>query len=255
MERFTSDDLSLAYIDAPPNGDDRGEPILLIHGFASTHAVNWVFPHWVRALTADGRRVIALDNRGHGRSDKPYEVAAYHTGRMANDALGLLDHLGIRHCDVMGYSMGARIGAWLTLEHPDRVRSLVLGGLGDRLIDKSGLPDKIAEAMEAETVDDLTDPQQRTFRAFADATMADRRALAACIRGSRQALTPSQVGEIAIPVMVCVGTKDDVAGDPHTLAAMIPGARAVDIPGRDHNRAVGDKAYREAVLAFLAERP
>ena len=246
--------LRLAFIDEAPTGPDRGEPILLIHGFASTHAVNWVFPHWVRALTGDGRRVIALDNRGHGRSDKPTDPTAYHTTTMAADALALLDHLGVRRADVMGYSMGARIGAFLALGEPDRVRSLMLGGLGINLVDSSGLPDRIAEAMEAESLDDLTDPQQRTFRAFADATKSDRRALAACIRGSRQALEPTQVGTIAVPVLVCVGTKDDVAGDPHALAAMIPGARAVDIPDRDHNRAVGDRAYRDAVLAFLAVR-
>ena len=94
----------------------------------------------------------------------------------------------------MGYSMGARIAAFLALEHPDRVRSMVLGGLGMHLIDGVGLPESIAEALEAPSLADVTDPQGRMFRAFADQTKSDRRALAACIRGSRQVLTPRAGG-------------------------------------------------------------
>ena len=254
MHEFRSDGVSLAFIDEPPTGPDRDEPIVLIHGFASSHAVNWVFPNWVKALTADGRRVIALDNRGHGRSDKLYEPAAYHTRVMAEDVRRLLDALDIHRADVMGYSLGGRIGATLALAHPDRVRSLVIGGLGSHLVDGVGLPTTIADAMEADSVDAIGDEQGRTFRAFADATKSDRRALAACIRGSRQVLSLEEVGRIATPTLICIGTKDDVAGDGHALAALLPNARAVDIPGRDHNRAVGDKVYREAVLAFLGTR-
>ena len=253
MHFFQSGAVRLAYIDESPTATDRHEPILLVHGFASSHAVNWVFPLWVKALTGDGRRTIALDNRGHGRSTKLYTPNAYDTRIMAEDCLRLLDHLGIARADVMGYSMGARISSYLTLNHPDRVRSLIIGGLGYHLVDGVGLPVGIADAMETERPDLLTDPQQKTFRAFADATKSDRKALAACIRGSRQVLTLAEAAAIRTPTLICVGTKDDVAGDAHRLAAVMGNARAVDIPGRDHNRAVGDKVYREAVLSFLAE--
>ncbi|MFT4099184.1 MAG: alpha/beta fold hydrolase [Rhodoblastus sp.] len=253
MHFFQSGPARLAYIDESPTAADRHEPILLVHGFASSHAVNWVFPLWVKALTGDGRRTIALDNRGHGRSTKLYDPDAYDTRIMAEDCLHLLDHLAIERADVMGYSMGARISAYLTLNHPDRVRSLVLGGLGYHLVDGVGLPIGIAAAMETEHPDQLTDPQQKTFRAFAEATKSDRKALAACIRGSRQVLTMAEASAIRTPTLICVGTKDDVAGDAHKLAGVMGNARAIDIPGRDHNRAVGDKVYREAVLAFLAE--
>jgi pimeloyl-ACP methyl ester carboxylesterase len=254
MHSFNSDGVRLSYIDESPAGEDRDEPILLIHGFASTHAVNWVFPLWVKTLVGDGRRTIAHDNRGHGRSEKLYDPALYHTGIMAEDALRLLDHLGIERADVMGYSMGARISSWLALHHPDRVRSLVIGGLGIHLVDGVGLPVGIADAMETERPDLLTDPQQKTFRAFAEATKSDRKALAACIRGSRQVLTPEEVASIRTPTLICVGTKDDVAGDPHELGKLFRNADVVDIPGRDHNRAVGDKVYRAAVLEFLRAR-
>jgi pimeloyl-ACP methyl ester carboxylesterase len=253
MHFFDSNGVRIAYIDVAPTGEDLGEPILLIHGFASNHAVNWVNTMWVRTLAHAGRRVIALDNRGHGQSDKLYDPAQYTTSIMARDAAGLLDHLGLRRVDVMGYSMGARITAFLALEHPDRVRRAVLGGLGDRLVKAAALPSNIAQAMEADSLDELTDPMQRMFRAFAESTKSDLRALAACIRGNRQSLTARGAGAIACPTLVAVGTKDEVSGDGPALAKLLPNGRALDIPGRDHNLAVGDKVYKQGVLAFLSE--
>jgi pimeloyl-ACP methyl ester carboxylesterase len=154
----------------------------------------------------------------------------------------------------MGYSMGARITAYLAVKHPERVRSAVLGGLGIRLVDGVGLPESIADALEAPSLEAVTDPMGRVFRAFAQQTKSDLKALAACIRGSRQVLTREQVGTIGIPVMVAVGTKDDVAGSPEALAALIPGAKALPIPDRDHMLAVGDKVYKASVLEFLNQR-
>lgn len=254
MHRFSSDGVSIAYIDETP-ADDIGEPVVLVHGFASNHAVNWVNTLWVKTLLAAGRRVVALDNRGHGASEKLYDPAVYGSDTMAQDVRRLMDHLDLARADVMGYSMGARITAHLALSDPGRVRSALLGGLGIHLVQGVGLPLGIADAMDASSLESLSDPMQRMFRAFAEQTKSDLRALAACIRGSRQTLTPEQVGAIRVPVLVSVGTNDPVAGDPHALAALIPGARAFDIAGRDHNLAVGDRSHREAVLAFLEERP
>ena len=251
MHEFISAGVRLAFIDEPPTARDAGPPILLIHGFASSHRINWVNPRWVATLTGAGRRVIAFDNRGHGASEKLYRPEDYHSTMMAEDARRLLDHLGVGVADVMGYSMGARIGAFLALAHPERVRSLILGGLGDHLVDGVGLPLKIAEAMEAPDPTALIDPMQKMFRAFADQTKSDRAALAACIRGSRQTLSREEVARVACPTLVAVGTKDEVAGDPHRLAAMFPKGEALEIPGRDHNLAVGDKVYKAGVLAFL----
>ncbi len=250
----TGDGVDLAYLVEPPAAADRGEPIVLIHGFASSHAVNWVFPQWVQALTAAGRTTILYDVRGHGRSAKLYDPAAYTMDKLSADALALLDHLGHRRLDVMGYSMGARIGAYLQRRAPERVRSLVLGGLGYSLVEGGTLPMGIADAMDAPSLDSLTDPNQRLFRAFADATRSDRRALSACIRGARQLMPADEVGAIGCPALVAVGTLDDIAGDPQALADLLPDARVLHIEGRDHNRAVGDRSYKEAVLRFLAER-
>lgn len=250
MQRFQHGDVELAFLD-----EGEGEPIVLVHGFASNAGVNWVHPGWVTTLKRAGRRVIAFDNRGHGESTKLYEPAAYHSATMAGDVRALLDHLGIARADVMGYSMGARITAFLALDHPERVRSATFGGLGINLVEGQALPPSVADAMEAPTLADVQDPFGRTFRAFAEQTKSDLKALAACIRGSRQALSRQEVATLRVPVLIAVGTKDFVAGSPHELAALIPDAQALDIPGRDHMLAVGDKAFKQGLLDFLVARP
>jgi pimeloyl-ACP methyl ester carboxylesterase len=254
MQTFSSNGVRIAYTDVAPE-TGHGDAILLVHGFASNHAVNWVNTLWVTTLTRAGFRVIAFDNRGHGRSDKLYRPEDYETSIMADDARRLLDHLGIKSADVMGYSMGARIAAHLAIIDPPRVRSLLLGGLGIHLVHGVGLPLGIADAMEAASLEELADPMQRMFRAFAEQTKSDLAALAACIRGSRQTLSEQEVASIRAPTLVAVGTTDTVAGSAHELVALMPNARALDIPGRDHNLAVGDKVHKQGVLAFLSERP
>lgn len=250
VQRFRSGDLSIAFVD-----EGEGDPILLIHGFASNHRVNWVSTGWVSLLAGEGRRVVALDNRGHGESDKPHDAAAYGTPVMADDAVRLLDHLRIERADIMGYSMGARITAFAGLQHPERVRSCILSGLGIGLVKGVGAPGPIAEALLAPTVDDVSDADARMFRIFADQTGSDRQALAACISASRQTLRPDELARLTAPVLVAVGTEDEIAGDADELARLIPNAEAFAIPGRDHMKAVGDRGHKAAVAGFLSRRP
>lgn len=153
MPTFSSDGVELAYLD-----EGAGDAVLLIHGFGSTKEINWVNTGWVKLLLGAGRRVIAFDHRGHGASEKLYDPALYHTELMADDAARLLAHLGVPQADIIGYSMGARVGAHLALLHPERVRSLVMGGLGIHLVEGAGLPQSIADALEAPSLDDVTDP-------------------------------------------------------------------------------------------------
>lgn len=250
FSRLVTRGTEIAWFD---EGDPSGAPVLLIHGFASSANVNWVHPGWLKTLGDAGYRVIALDNRGHGASARPHDPAAYYPSVMADDAVALLDHLGIAEAHIMGYSMGARISAFLTLAHPERVMSLVLGGLGIGLCDGVGDWDPIAEALRAPSIDDVTHERGRMFRAFADQTRSDREALAACIETSRVLVSREDVARIDVPCLVAVGTKDDIAGSPQELAELMPHGRALDIPGRDHMLAVGDRVFKKAVLEFYSE--
>lgn len=247
--QFDSDGNAIAYFDSGEPGE--ATPVLLIHGFASNIAMNWTSTGWIEALSKTGRRVIALDNRGHGESAKLYQLADYGAPLMAEDARRLLDHLGVAKAHVIGYSMGARIAAFLALAHPERVASVVFGGLGINMVRGMAGTGPIAHALEAASIDDVTNPTARTFRAFAEQTKSDLKALAACIRSARAPLTADMVAQIKVPVLVAVGEKDVIGGSADELAKLIPGARAFVIAGREHMKAVGDKTFKAEVVAFL----
>jgi pimeloyl-ACP methyl ester carboxylesterase len=166
-----------------------------------------------------------------------------------------MDHLQIARADIMGYSLGSRMTAVLALEQPQRLRSIILGGIGIGLINGGGPGENVAEALEAPDLDDVTDPVGRTFRAFADQTRSDRRALAACLRGSRRLMKREEAAAIAVPTLIAVGSTDEIAGSAAALGEIIPGSNVLDIPGRDHMRAVGDKVYKAGVAEFLSARP
>ncbi len=249
MPTFSSDGLYLAYVD-----EGAGDPVLLIHGFASNIRENWVDTQWVSFLTRNGFRAIAIDNRGHGQSAKLYDPAQYTAPLMAEDACCLLDHLRLPRADVMGYSMGARITAFLALAHPDRVRSAIFAGLGGNMVRPMAGTGPIAHALEAASIDDVTNATARTFRAFAEKTGGDLNALAACIRGSREPITREAVATLTMPVLVVTGSEDVIGGRAEDLAALIPGAEALTVERRDHMRTVGDRVYKDGVLAFLRRR-
>jgi pimeloyl-ACP methyl ester carboxylesterase len=253
MKFFAHEGFDFAYIDAAPS--PGAEPVLLIHGFASSHAVNWVSPGWIKTLNDAGYRAIALDNRGHGATTKSYEAADYTPQKMAGDASALLDHLGIPQAHVMGYSMGARIAAFMALAEPQQVATLVFGGLGSGLVDGVGDWDPIAAALLAEDPATIAHRTGKSFRAFADQTKSDRRALAACISTSRAELSEADVARITQPTLVAIGTRDDIGGSPSELAGMMPNAESFAVEGRDHMLAVGDKTFKQRVLAFLADHP
>ena len=242
----TFDDLRLVY-------DDQGEgpPIVLLHGFAADSAINWVRPGITDAIVAAGRRVIALDARGHGRSAKPHDPEAYADDAMVRDVQALLDHLGLDAVDVVGYSMGSLTTLRLLGVEP-RVRAAVLGGVGGAADMRPEMRQAVANALEAEQRDSVGNPAARSFRAFADSTGADRLALAA-IQRARRASTPVDFRTIRVPVLVVTGDRDELVGSPGDLAARIPGARAKVVSG-NHLSAVNDRVFVAAVIAFLAEQ-
>jgi pimeloyl-ACP methyl ester carboxylesterase len=247
MPTFLSDGIALNY-----EVFGAGKPILLIHGFASNIEINWVSTGWVETLTDAGYRVVAFDNRGHGKSQKLYDPSLYFAREMAADARRLLDHLDLGAVPVIGYSMGARITAYLALDNPKRVTAAVFGGMGMNLV--TGLSDSeaIIAALTADSLAEVTDKSGRQFRIFAEHSKADRPALAACMISSRQPMREADVRRIETPVLVAVGEADDMAGGAEPLAKLLPHGEAFIIPRRDHMRATGDPAFKEAALAFLA---
>ncbi len=250
IQHFSSDGVQIAYLDS-----GEGEPILLIHGFASNSFVNWGATGWIDSLKRAGRRVIAMDVRGHGKSGKLYDPDAYRVERMARDAANLIDYLGLGRADVMGYSMGGRIAAFLAVEHPEKVRSLIIGGMGMALVEGMDGEDAIVAALQAPSLEAVEGDPGRAYRKFAEQTGSDVKALAAVMQVARQTLAPEQLAEIDIPVLIAVGEKDKVAGSPEDLGAVIPGSKVHIIPRRDHMLATADRTFIAEALDFLDKRP
>jgi len=235
--------------------EGEGPEIVLVHGFASNLQANWRGPAIVDALVASGRRVIALDCRGHGRSGKPHDPALYGFVRMGNDVIQLMDHLHVRQADLAGYSMGGFISAGLLVRHPERWRSVILAGVGDAVVDGSrsrDVADAIARAMTAEAGGRLEGELARGFRLFAERSGNDLQALAAMQRGPRQTFDAGALGRVTLPVMVLVGTGDTIIRSADRLAATVPGATYVKLEG-DHLTVVGNPLFKQAIVDFLAE--
>lgn len=227
-------------------------PVLLQHGFAADSLRNW--SGVVPALLAEGREVVAVDARGHGASDKPHDPAFYGERAMAGDLAAVADALGFERFDLAGYSMGGIVS--LVLAGTDRrVRRLVAGGIGAAVVERGGLDTPavrsttLVAALEADDPASVTDPTAAAFRAFADATGADRLALAAHARAVREALP---LADITAPTLVVVGDADPLAVRPQVLVDAIPGARLAMVPG-DHLGAVASPVFVGALVGFLGD--
>lgn len=245
MSTFDSDGVTIRYEEW-----GAGEPIVLVHGFAAGIQTNWVAPGWIDLLSPM-RRVIAMDCRGHGESEKPHDPLKYGSGAMSADVIRLMDHLGIESADLMGYSMGGYVSLVTLLWHPERFRKVVLGGIGSpRSAAARGRPN-VVEALLADSLASVTDPVGKAFRVFAEANKNDLRALAACMQAGREPATVEQLAAIKNPVLLVVGAADEVIAEPEELAQAIPGCEFVSVPGRDHLTVVGDKRMKDAVGAFL----
>jgi pimeloyl-ACP methyl ester carboxylesterase len=245
---FESDGARLFY---ELHGRDAGSPVVLVHGFASDYQLNWVGTRWQETLVGAGYRVIGLDCRGHGRSDKPHDPAAYGIEVMAADVRRLLDELDVPAAHYLGYSMGARIGLQLALDSSERLRSAALGGIG-----VSGAVDDAAPIVRALRGGKPETASAVSFQRFAAARKTnDLDALAACMEGLARSAPPDEerLASVRTPILLVVGDRDEVAHDAPRLAERIPGARLVVIPGRDHMGTVPARQFKEAVLEFLGQ--
>lgn len=228
--------------------DGDGPDVVLLHGYVADTFINWVRPGVIAKLNAAGYRTIALDQRGHGLSDKPHDPVAYTDEVMTGDARALLDHLGIERCALVGYSMGAMNTLRILVGGEPRVHAAVLGGIGGGVLQSRAGGNLIAEAMEAEDKSTITHAFAKSFRDFADLVKGDKVALAALQRAPRSAITG--VESVTVPTLVLVGDNDPMIGDPQELANAIPGAE-VAVVGGSHLNVVNNPAFHDALVAFL----
>jgi pimeloyl-ACP methyl ester carboxylesterase len=231
----------------------EGPYVVLIHGFGANRTITWANTNWYLNLARAGRRVIAIDCRGHGESQKPHIPAAYDEERMAADIIAVMAELRVAEADIMGYSMGAALAIRLMHDAPGRVRRCALSGIGETYF--RPVPDQIeaiAAGLEAEHPAAIADPVAREFRSFCEKAGDDLLAMAACMRRKRRIFTPDELREATMPVLVVAGAQDEVAGSPEALAAAFPKGRALTIPRRNHHSTVGDRTFKETVREFLA---
>jgi pimeloyl-ACP methyl ester carboxylesterase len=228
-------------------GDTGGRPpLLLLHGFAADSQRNWVRPGIAGALVSAGHRVVMMDARGHGRSDRPHDPEAYADGAMAKDVSCLIDVLGVETVDLVGYSMGSLTSLEVCRQDP-RPRSAVLGGVGGAML-RSTLDRKAIAGALSSADPTGAPPTARAFRRFAELAGADLVALSAIQRARRA--PPPDLAALRLPVLVIAGDDDRLAGPPGELALAIPGGRAAVISG-NHLTAVFDADLPRLIEVFL----
>jgi pimeloyl-ACP methyl ester carboxylesterase len=252
MATATLNGVTLAYDDIQPAGAER--TVLLLHGYASNRNEGWRRTGWYGAFERRRSRVVGLDQRGHGESQKFHDPSAYARAELAADALALLDHLGVGRCDVFGYSMGTRTAMQLALDAPGRVSNLILGGVGGRLFEppqRSETGETLVDAMLAEDPSTIREPFLKSFRQFADEQGEDRQALAAFAQAQNPPLDRDGLAALPMPVFVVAGQGDRGAGDPEGLARHFANGKSQTIPGCDHFSAIPHALTKAAVFDFL----
>ncbi len=251
MPNFLSNNIKIAYDVYGSEQAENKPAIILVHGFASNSKINWLDTGWVDFLVSAGYLVITLDNRGHGLSEKLYDSKYYPASEMAKDVVNLIEHLDLKTVSLLGFSMGARICAYVCLQAPNKIRTVIFGGMGINLIKGMSNSKVIIDGLNANSLSDISNKTARQFRIFAEHTKSDLKALSACLSSSRLPISIKDVQNIKIPALVAVGSIDTVGGDAKELADILPKGHALVIEGKDHMRSTGDKQFKTGVLDFL----
>lgn len=242
--------------------EGSGPEVVMIHGFAADLEINWRLPGVADALKTENRLVM-MDCRGHGKSDKPKDPSMY-GARMLGDITALMDHLGIERANFLGYSMGSHLCLNLLLTQPERFKSVILGGF---VLPNRGQEDfsterhdTVAKALLADSLEEVADPVAREFRRFAESTGGDLKALAAVMAAwtenedaqlSDTKTLADRIRAISIPLMTILGNDDFLPGDKSRLSMLVPDGCHFIIQGKDHLTVVPDPKFRMAVKAFL----
>lgn len=228
--------------------------VVVVHGFASSTKDNWVATGWVRDLLRAGYRVIGLDQRGHGASDKPHDSHDYDLRQLAGDVETVLDTYLVDDALYVGYSLGARVGWEVIQDIAPRIPRAILGGVPD------GIPLARLDIDQVRAyVDDgmpVTDRVTQNYIALTERVPGnDLRALLAIARGMRESKTvdPDPAHAPQQPVLFATGSEDAIIPGSRALAAATPQGRFLEIPGRHHFNAPGSRVFREQAIAFLQE--
>ena len=270
---FDSDGVPIRYL---VTGNNDGEPVLLIHGFASSSESQW--PRVIDALKKD-YKIIAMDIRGCGGSGKPHDPKKYGI-EMMNDAVRLLDHLKIDKAHIVGYSLSSGTGLLLAVHHGKRVRTLSCGGAGTvsfgsntppaDVADPDGIPRNplltdLADALDKNSIGPLTiqltpknqpQPTPEAIKAHDAALLAvnDAKALAAMIRGAGYKdtrITEKQIQEISVPTSAIVGADDPLKFGVDRLKKLLPATKVVVIENAHHLDAYTRPEFASALKQFL----
>ncbi|MGD8166323.1 alpha/beta fold hydrolase [Herbiconiux sp. P16] len=235
-------------------GDPAHPPVLLVHGFASSRDGNWLRAGWARPLTEGGFSGIAVDLRGHGESDRPRAISAYGPSRFHADLVAVLEELGIGSAHLLGYSLGARLSWELALRHPARVRSLVLGGMP---VSGSFVGFDLAQARAAvERTAAAGDPTTARYLAMMQAGADnDPHALLRLAEAVRRREFRPRERIPRQPMLIVAGGDDDIAAESEQLAADIPHASFLPLPGRNHINAITSRVFKAATVEFLQAQP
>jgi pimeloyl-ACP methyl ester carboxylesterase len=233
-------------------GEPDADTVLCVHGFASSCRDNWVETGWVRALTRAGYRVVGVDQRGHGASDKPHDPLAYSMSAFVADLVAVLDTYLVDGARYVGYSLGARVGWQLAVDAPEHVSRAVLGGIPDgRPLGRLRIEQARAYAEHGIPVED---PVTQNYVRLAERVRDnDLRALIALAEGMRFGdADPDPERPPQQQVLFATGSEDAILQRSRALASTAPHGTFVEIPGRHHFNTPGSRVFREAALAFLS---
>ncbi|MET0724919.1 MAG: alpha/beta hydrolase [Leifsonia sp.] len=233
-------------------GDADAPTVLCVHGFASSCRDNWVSTGWVRDLTRAGFRVLGVDQRGHGASDKPHDASAFSMDAFVNDLVTVLDTYLLDTVHYAGYSLGARVGWQLAVEVPDHVDRAVLGGIPDgRPLARLQVEQARAYAEHGTPVEDTVTQNYVTLAERVAGN--DLRALVALAEGMRLGdADPDPAHPPLQPILFATGSEDAILERSRALAAATPNGTFVELPDRHHFNAPGSRVFRKAGIEFLA---
>jgi pimeloyl-ACP methyl ester carboxylesterase len=231
-----------------------GAPIVLLHGFTSSHASNWGRRGWIDLLADSGFLVVGVDFPSHGESERVYEASRVTTGKLAADVVALLDHLGLDRADLFGFSMGGGVALRLAMDHADRVGRVVVSGVGDAALNRLHNSRQIADiraAFESDSADEIASPTARAIRRSAEAGGNDLKALIPFLRNGGWPGGLDGGRPVAAPVLLIVADHDQFMREVRELERTLAHARVLRITGCDHFTVLNEDRVRAAMLDFL----